>query len=215
MEPTVARGDIQRGREVMSYTVAFTAAFFVGPPVQTRMGEYGELHRSLGEMLVERGGATWKVPERLNLDARPTTFWGGGGLTDAVPLLLVTRDWSALQHDEKPVAVKWQTEEPPPSGAAWAPPQWKWTAASFALDSFHVDVYDLGMAVLSVRFTVLVPSDCPRRAAAEELKRLADLKLRPVSPIASICRKLADETAKRYVEVIGSEVPVRLGRPMA
>lgn len=180
----------------MSLTVAFTAAFFAGPPVQTRMGEYSDLQRRHGEKLVQLGGPGWRQAPR---ETPSPTFSGGGGLTDAVPLLHATWSGFAEDADVKDANRQWLTNDAPP----WWPTRARgWGPQSCLITSFEVKVYDLGMAVAAVDVSVRLPRSWVKPATAEAVKDLAALASK--SPVTTLTQHLAATTASHYFDAFES-----------
>ena len=163
--------------------VAMTAAFLTGHPLAVRITRYGELQTALDSALTGHG---WQVHD---LHEKDGTYASGGGFVEALPLVIARRE-----DPELVAQLRYRLEDPDETQLATLAPGYE-----LEPDRLSIDVYDLGVAVLTAWFEVSAPGhDLP--LIARTIRRLA--WQRPGndgrSPIAHALQQIARDTADRY-----------------
>lgn len=175
--------------------VAITGAFLTGSEPVVRIKDYAALQKALKGVL---GDAEWEF-DRSRL--QPTTYQSGGGFTDPLPLIVARRQGQALV-DRVQLALKAPPHAPGAALEEFAP------GYELTPTTLRIDLYDLGMAVLTAWFTVSAPSkDWPAEFAAT-VKRLS-LLTDPRSPLAESLRVIAVDTAEAYRRAIQRALPAK------
>ncbi|MGZ4755361.1 MAG: hypothetical protein ACXWA9_10665, partial [Acidimicrobiia bacterium] len=148
----------------------------------------------------------------MNTDHRDVagTYNSGGGFTSMVPLVLARRSGpktldraSAVLRDRPAAEHAWLADET----AGW----------SIKLSEMQVDIYDLGMGVMSGAFAVRVPAGLELQPIARAFKRLVWLKpdsnAGVLSPIAATFRELAAETTREFSAAVSAAAPHTVQQP--
>lgn len=181
--------------------VSLTAAFLTGHPIRIRIGDYRRLQSDLGRALEHLDDQGWSIDTSWR---QAGTYESGGGFTSMLPLVLARR-----RGGDMLARVQMALRDRPDSEHAWLAQQtqgWKVTP-----HSMRIDVYDLGMAVMSGTFTIELPADSSLHGVAQTIKRLAWLKPDSVSgvrsPIAAVFQELGHETARQFATAVAQQVP--------
>lgn len=186
------------GADGVHLRVAFTGAFLTGHPLAIRIEGYEALQQELSKRL---RGPEWRVK---GLVAEGGTYESGGGFTKDAPLVIARREGADLLPrlsnllDASPLQVG-------STSHAFAP------LLQVTPRELAIDVYDLGVAVLTAWFDVrALRGDLP--AAARAVKRLAWLRAegRERSPLADALQAIASAAAADYGEAISSAAPPEL-----
>ncbi len=195
--PSRSQEDADRRRPL---TVAVTGAFLTGRPVKTTVGDYEELRQSLGGKLSELDGQGWLAP---GCSEPRSTYFSGGGFSEEVPLVIANRQGTQLlgrlcQLIESRPADEWEWYE------RFGKRQW------LIPTEVHVDVYDLGMAVITARLALHLPPHADLAAVAESLKKAVWLKSDGdgrLSPLSEALRLLARETVRQLRDAANHVLP--------
>ena len=181
--------------------VAVTGAFLTGRPLRVRIGEYLDLQTKLATNLSQEGAA-WSV--RTAHTAGGGSYDSGGGFASLIPLVVARRDGPELA-----ARARAAIDGRPDRERAWLDAEtmgWE-----LALESITIDVYDLGMAVLTGTFAVQMPAEVSLVDAVKNLKRMVWLRPDPEvgirSPIAEAFQQLASETTEQFAEATEAAVP--------
>jgi hypothetical protein len=190
----------------MQLTVAFTAAFFVGPPVPETAVDERDRQSGAAARLAKAGEKRREVWEPEPLRSAAGTFRSGGGLAAELSLIIARRHSPELR--EKAEHLKAAAFRCPPTWWDQHAAHWPWEPSAFSVDNVQIDVYALGMAVLTATLQVEVPRTVLRKEAARILKRLAALEADPggLPPATALCQELAAETARTYRDFIDQEL---------
>jgi hypothetical protein len=173
--------------------VAITGALLTGSEPVVRFKDYAALQKALKGVLRD---AEWEF-DRLGL--QPGTYRSGGGLTDPLPLVVARRQGQALV-DRVQLALKAPPHAPGAALEDLAP------GYELTPTCLRIDLYDLGMAVLTAWFTVSAPAkDWPADFAAT-VKRLS-LLTDPRSPLTESLRVIAHDTAEAYRRATQTALP--------
>jgi hypothetical protein len=174
-----------------TFAVAFTGAFVTGTTPTVRIADYDRLQAALGESLRKPG---WRVRE---LDRSGGTYESGGGFAHPLPLVVARRDGPELLGQ-----LRYGIDRPDADRLAVAP------GYRFDPQDLQIDVYDLGVAVLTAWFDVAAP---PTHAAGDltrTVKRVA--WLRPSdgrSSIADALQEIARETVTDFRRAAHTALP--------
>jgi hypothetical protein len=152
--------------------VEVTGAFLTGHPLALRGSGYREVQQALGRALPRD---QWTVED---LDGEHGTFESGGGFTEAVPLVIARRMGLDLLQ--------------------WLSPALDRAGLQTSAIELEVDVYDLGVAVMTAGFDMPVGGDLASTARA--VNRL--VRLRPgadgLPPLADALQQVAYGTTDQY-----------------
>jgi len=173
--------------------VVITGAFLTGHALAVRLGSYGDLQTRLAQSLP---GMKWRTD---HIGTTPGTYRtaGGGGFSEAIPLVVARcrgvdyLPWlrEALEECKSTVVARAIDY---PSGLKLEPTR------------LAVDVYDLGVAVMTARFELPEPPAGSLTAAARAVKRL--VWLRPdngvPTPLAETLDKIAREITREYGDAV-------------
>jgi hypothetical protein len=179
-----------------TFRVAMTAAFLTGHPLAVRIADYGGLQSDLAGAL---SGPGWRVKR---LHAEGGTYASGGGFVDALPLVIARREGAELLGQ-----LSYLLKNP---GDARVTPIAS-TAPGFDVEpkSLSIDVYDLGVAVLTAWLDVFAPADVELPAFARAVKSLA--WLRPgqdgAEAISQALQAIAHDTAEQYGRAVRTATP--------
>ncbi len=186
-------GDLQRLR------VAVTGAFLTGHPLAVRLDSYDILRRQLGKTLKE---PHWQVED---LRGRPGTYASGGGFSEETPLVIARREG----YDLLPVLRTALRQD----GASLEEPLERFAPLIEATPGhFVVDVYDLGVAVMTAWLDIVVAGDVDLDTAARAVKRLSWLRADggPVSPLVVALQQIASAVSQQYGEAVLVAAPAEL-----
>ena len=176
--------------------VAMTAAFLTGHPLAVRIAGYSELQSALAAAL---RGPGWRIQ---GLHGEEGTFESGGGFVKALPLVIARRDGPQLLDE-----LRYLLEDPGDDKRAVIAR----VAPGYDVEpaGLSVDVYDLGVAVLTAWFDVLAPSEAELPAVARTLKRLAWQRAGAdgPSPIADALQRIARDTTEDYCTAVRTATP--------
>lgn len=164
--------------------VAVTGAFLTGQPLEVSLASYGRTQGQL-ERTLER--SVWKVRD---LQGGVGTYKSGGGFAQELPLVIARREGGAFLPELATALAEVDEDE---------------SLLSVRPRGVAVDVYDLGVAVLTAELDVVaVKADLPRAVAA--LKQLAWLRPgdRGVAPLAQVLQGLAHRTADEFAKAVES-----------
>ena len=177
------------------FEVSFTGAFFTGSPLQVRISDYSRVQEQIAKELSRTGagwnhsGIRWKNVE---------TYGSGGGYTTRVPLVLVRREGTPLF---KRLAELERTR--PDTEHEWlhrALTGWQWR-----LRALQVEIYDLGVGVISGTYDVSAPIWLRIKEiqhVAESVARLMHPMTGNRSPVAVSYDLLARETAAIFADAL-------------
>ncbi len=171
--------------------VAMTAAFLTGHPLAVRIASYRVLQSDLDAAL---RGPGWRVHR---LQPRGGTYYEyGGGFAEALPLVIARREGpEMLSH------LRYELEKR--RRIAGATPGYHLEPTDLT-----IDVYDLGVAVLTAWFDVSAPADARLPIVARTLKHLAVLESDDgSSPVAQALQEVAHDTAQKYGAAVRTAVP--------
>src|SRR5690349_10303264 len=159
--------------------VAMTSAFLTGHPLAVRIASYADLQASLADRL---RGPGWRV-RRLNGDAG--TYESGGGFAESLPLVIARREGPELLSD-----LRFRLDDPAALERGF----------DVEPNAIGIDIYDLGVAVMTAWFDVRAPDDWDLAALARALKRVAWLRpeLDGPSPVARALQQIAHDTADEF-----------------
>lgn len=178
--------------------VAVTGAFLTGHPLAVRTSGYQDLQRELGRHLRL---PEWRVE---GLGGQDGTYQSGGGFNSAVPLVIARREGGDLLPRLATVL-----DSPPRADGT------RTSAFAPVLDAVPrrlvVDVYDLGVAVMTAEFDV-VTAAAALGDTARAVKRLVWLRPdeRGRSPLADALQDIATATAGAYGEAVLAAAPTEL-----
>jgi hypothetical protein len=174
--------------------VAVTGAFLTGQPLAVAIDDYAELQARLGTRLT---GLEWRTEGLLTQGGTYETA-GGGGFTKAIPLVIARRE--GVDY------LPWLTD---------ALEQSRDLPARDAAEGFgHVlaaipkrlviDVYDLGVAVLTAWFDLPHAATAQLGVTAQAFKRLVSLQLDNggPTPIAQVLQRIVSATTTDYAEAV-------------
>jgi hypothetical protein len=180
--------------------VAVTGAFLTGHALATDLEGYGALQQGLRTKLCE---PKWTTE---GLHRVGGTYDSGGGFEEAMPLVVARRDGAdlvvrlgaALDHVNAPHELG-----PRPIGPILRATPKKLT----------VDVYDLGVAVLTAWLDVDVEPAAPLEKVARAVRKL--VWLRPdargqLPPLAAALQRVASGVACDYGKAVSGAVPAHL-----
>lgn len=178
--------------------IAITGAFLTGHPLAVRAESYGDLQRALGRSLK---GPQWRVD---GLRVRDGTYESGGGFTEALPLIIARRDgadllpWLAAALEELRQA------------RAGGPDRTALRLEATPI-TLGIDIYDLGVAVLTAWFDVTATGN-DFDATARAVKQLVRLREgdNGHSPLAAALQQMAFDAAAQYGEAVVASAPVEL-----
>jgi hypothetical protein len=171
--------------------VAITGAFLTSHPLTVRVDGYGELQHALGGRLK---GPQWRTED---LRVRDGTYESGGGFTEAVPLVIARRDGvDLLPWLAAALADFRQAAASRPDAAAQG---FEATPTSLA-----VDVYDLGVAVMTTWLDVVAAEGVGLQATARAIKQLVWLRDGDGgrAPLAPVLQRIAFDVAEQYGEAV-------------
>jgi len=184
--------DPEPGQEL---EVAIIGAFLTGEPVEARISEYSHFQRDLGEALRELPDQGWEYVKWRGI----ATYASGGGYASMVPLVLVRRggpDFLARARN-----LFNQRPEPERRWLDEVMRRWSWRPRSM-----RVEVYDLGMAVITATYAVRLPSGVELATATQVIDAVVRLKPDPEtqirSPVAATLQALADETVIQFTRAV-------------
>lgn len=187
-----------RSGDEVHLRVAFTGAFLTGHPLAVRLEGYGALQRALRQHLP---GPDWRV---TGLGPKGGTYESGGGFTEAIPLVIARREGvDLLPRLSTALAGRLRAD----GSRQHAFPPLLRTAPS----GLVIDVYDLGVAVLTAWFDVCAPAD-ELQATARAVRKLARLRSdgEARSALVDVLQDIASATADRYGEAVTSAAPAEL-----
>jgi len=178
------------------FEVAVTGAFLTGVPLKVKISEYADLQHRLGEDLRAGGGEDWDY----EIGWQGTdTYGSGGGYTSSVPLVLVRRHGEALRS-----RLEEHYERRPDSETEWFRERlngWSWK-----LCTVQVDIYDLGVGVISGRYEVEPPPPLSLEESCRAVEAVGHLRRDPVSglrsPLAEAYQVLANETVGSFAAAV-------------
>jgi hypothetical protein len=176
--------------------VAITGAFLTGHPLAVRVDSYGALQAALRRRLK---GPHWRM-EGLRVEGG--TFESGGGFTEALPLVIARRDGADL--------LPWLSAALDGyTGTHANPPAAPASILDATPTSLAIDVYDLGVAVMTAWFDVRAAGGAALDATARTIKQL--VWLRPGNegqpPLAAALQRIAFDTAQQYDEAVDVAAP--------
>lgn len=187
--------------ELDELQVAITGAFLTGHPLVIRIADHGALQSALAAALDRPG---WQVGR---FDAEDGTFESGGGFAEAMPLVLARREGHELVGQ-----LRYRLENTDHARRA----EIARDAAGYEVEPrrVRIDVYDLGMAVLTAWFDVSTPARAQPSDVARAVKRLVRLRPGPAgpAPIAQALQAIADETVEQYGRAAETAAPANLAR---
>ncbi len=178
----------------MQLQVAMTAAFFTGKQLSVRIADYHDLQSALAGAL--RGGG-WRV-DRLH--AQGGTYNTGGGFAEALPLVVARRTGPELLGHLR----DWLKD---PSNTRQALLAQGARGYHLTPTGLSIDVYDLGVAVLTAWFDVSAPRDVELSTVARTVMDLALLRTDRSSPIAQALQEIARDTAEQYRTAVQTALP--------
>jgi hypothetical protein len=159
--------------------VRITGSFLTGAPLRVPTEEYDNVRASLIEYLSSAFG--WQCIHPLPASG---TYHSGGGFGETLPLVLLRRDGaevvSRLQAlvENEVLALPWPT----------------------ALERVQIDVYDLGVANLTLTLMCDLPADANAGAVAKQMK--SAVWLRPqgeqMAALPAALRQLVAETTTQF-----------------
>jgi hypothetical protein len=206
--PATGPADVGTKPAPVRFRVAITGAFLTGQPLLLPIGDYEQAQHDLAREFKRHPGQGWSV----NTDQwrQEGTYQSGGGFTSMLPLVLARRDGPdtltrmvTILNDRPEAEHDWLTQNT--TG---------WTLTPTAI---RIDLYDLGMAVMTGTFDVQYPPDHGLSETARLLKRLVWLKPDPdtgvVSPFSATFRALAEETSAQFTTVIAAAAPHTIQQP--
>lgn len=176
----------------LTLRVVVTGAFLTGHTVSVRLERYSELQRRLLGGL----GSSWHPGDR---SSAASSYQSGGGFSDQVPLVIARRQGLELLR-----AVL----EPTSGGARGSS---RATLQSVTPVGISVDVYDLGVAVLTADLDVHTRG-ADWSAVAREVRELTLLEPRTGDPSGLVrgLKRLAEETAQQYGRAVVAVAPEEL-----
>jgi hypothetical protein len=182
-------------RERRQMRVAMTAAFLTGHPLAVSIAGYGELESELASALGHQG---WRVE---GLHAAQGTFESGGGFAKPLPLVIARRDGPQLLGrlrellHEREGADEWLARHA--------------AGLTFSATALSIDIYDLGVGVLSAWFDVSAPARADLARIACTVKSLAWLRAETDgrSPIAEALLLIGRDSAEQYGGAVRSAAP--------
>jgi hypothetical protein len=176
--------------------VAITAAFLTGHPLAVRIAGYDELQRDLDEALSAPG---WRV---RGLHADEGTFESGGGFVHALPLVIARRDGPELVAQ-----LRYLLDEQASGNRA----QLARMAPGYDIEpgELRIDVYDLGVAVMTAWCDVSAPGDAALPDVARTVKRLVRQRAGAdgVSPLVHALQRVASDTTEQYGAAVRAAAP--------
>lgn len=181
--------------------VAMTGAFLTGCALVVRIAEYGKLQAALADALCRPGWLT------ADIGVEDGTYKSGGGFVKSLPLVIARREGHDLVGQ-----LSYQLDGPDHArGAALAR-----VAPGYNVEPKRVsiDVYDLGVAVLTAWFDVSAPEDEKPADVARTVMDLAWLRPGPrgASPLATALQEIARETVEQYGRAVHSATGVQIQR---
>jgi hypothetical protein len=182
----------------LELAVAVTGAFLTGPPLDVRLDSYDTVQHRLSGPLRPHG---WHTNE---LRARGGTYESGGGFSEDVPLVVARRDGRDLLHLVS--AALDESRSGPGSRLAqqYAP------LLDARATSLAIDVYDLGVAVMTAWFAVTAEAEADLSPAARAIRRLT--MLRPDehgrSPLAAALQQIAHQAVDEFERAVDARPDV-------
>lgn len=178
--------------------VAVTGAFLTGHPLAVRTDGYRALQRELGRHLRL---PEWRVE---GLSGQDGTYQSGGGFSQGVPLVIARREGADLLPRLATVLDSPSCADGTHT-AAFAP------VVDAVPRRLVIDVYDLGVAVMTAEFDVATATD-ELGDTARAVKRLVWLRPgeRGRSPLADALQDIATGTAAAYGEAVLAAAPTEL-----
>jgi hypothetical protein len=202
-EPTsdrpAERPEIRETSRSTQYRVAVTGAFLTGHPLAVRIAGYTDLQSAIAGALRRPG---WRFQPQHVQDG---TFESGGGFIEALPLVIASRGGAELLAQlryllDAPNAITGASAVASPSTPVFDP-----TALS-------IDVYDLGVAVLTAWFDLTSASESELPAVVRTVKSM--VWLRPSAegtpPIADALQQIAHDTADDYGAAVRTATPTSI-----
>lgn len=129
------------------FEVAFTGPFFTGTPLRVRLADYRRVQREIGDELCRMGpGWDYQSIKWQGVES----YGSGGGYNNVVPLVLVRREGDALIQK---IGELERTR--PAAEREWLQKitqGWIWK-----LRAVTIELYDLGVGVISGRYEVIAP----------------------------------------------------------
>jgi hypothetical protein len=191
-DPEISREPTDRADE-LRLGVAVTGAFLTGHPLAVPLDRYDDVQRALRRSLK---GPQWRTE---GLREKGGTFESGGGFREAVPLVIARREGADLVPYLSAALEGWRGDDADEL-SQWAP------GLRVAPGKMHIDVYDVGVAVITAWFDVVAPSGTAAATARvlRELVRLREDRAR-LSPLAAELQRLACDLAKEYGDAVKSQ----------
>jgi len=174
-----------------THRVAMTGAFLTGCSLRVRIRDYDALRSTLRGAL-QRG---W---ETKGITAAGGTYESGWGFSDALPLLVARREGFDLVPRLRD-QLRDQDDD-----------------FSLTACSVTIDVYDLGVAVLTAWFDVGAPARPEPARLAKMIMQRASLRVEQgsgVSPLVKALQAIADETADEYTRAVQTALEGKIERP--
>lgn len=198
--PISARPERIDGPGSISLRVAVTGAFLTDYPLAVRIDGYAALQHDLSS---ELAGPQWRLD---GLRLQGGTYESGGGFSEEVPLVIARRDgadflpWlaSAVERVATGTSDEAQTNNP----IRAATPR-----------RLVMDIYDLGVGVITAWFDVAGSPGAELEAIARSVKRLAWLRSgadHGRSKLVDALQQIALSTAREYGDAILKVVPGHL-----
>lgn len=176
--------------------VAVTGAFLTGSPLVVRLDSYDSLQRSLQKLLRY---PNWQLHDLRAAGGTYETA-GGGGFTEAMPLVIARRAGDDFRSKLTLAIADSKLGEAPHVAAL----------LTATVGRIWIDVYDLGVAVLTAELHVTAAASASRPTVAAAVKRLAWLDPKERSPLAAVLQDVAIAVAQEYREAVASAAPREL-----
>jgi hypothetical protein len=170
--------------------------------LRTRIRTYRDLQHELAAELIRTADGSWTADTADWRDGG--TYHSGGGFTKMLPLILARRGGAPLLDNFTALL-----QARPEDERIWLDER----TLGWELEprSVRVDVYDLGVAVMNVTFSVDLPTGLQLAEAARVLKKLVwlkpDAESGVESPITASLRELARESATQFATAIRRAAP--------
>lgn len=175
-----------------------TGAFLTGQPLKVRLAEYS---RFQSELVTELRDGAGRDGGYEGVKWRDVGSYGSrGGYNDIVPLTLVRRTGNELKD-----ALADALDARPEVEREWldgVTTGWEWK-----LESISIDLYDLGVGVVSSEYEVVAPVSLSARDSCRLVADLSRLRANPVtgiqSPISAAYEEVARDTVRAFSAAVG------------